>query len=163
MNTVHDEFFPDFVEAIAANEEAEQLTVPKRVVPKSEFLMYANSLTDRLLESESSLEAFVRLRNVIEILETALTQIKERAIVDVVDSNCEIFGAKVQLKQLPRKYEYTDRMLNEIEAEKQVVEAKMKARKKFLESLPTQVKDESGELITPARLISGGVTIQVSF
>ncbi len=159
MNTNHhDEFFPD-----VESPQTEQLAVLKRVVPKSEFLMYANTLTTSLLESESSLEAFVRIRNVIEILDTALGQIKERAIVDVTDSSCEIFGAKVQLKQLPRKYEYTDRMLNEIEAEKQMIEAKLKARKKFLESLPMQVKDESGELITPARLISGGVTIQVSF
>ena len=119
--TTPDEFFPNVEKQILVSPDevgkpvlhTEQVAILKRVVPKSKFLMYANTLTNSLLESESSLEAFVRIRNVVEILETALGQIKERAIVDVTGSSCEIFGAKVQLKQLPGKYEYTDRTLNE--------------------------------------------------
>lgn len=162
MNTDHDEFFPEAEEAPELM-QTEHIAVLRRVVPKREFILYANTLTGSLLEQHSSLEAFVRIRNVIEILETALGQVKEKAIVDVEDSNAEVFGARVQLKQLPRKFEYNDRLVTMLEVQKAQIDAQLKARKKFLETTTEPVKDESGERIFPAKFISGGVTLQVSF
>lgn len=166
--TQHDEFFPDSGQETPVSEtepvvQTEQVTILRRVVTKPHFGEYATTLTSRLLEEQSSLEAFVRIRNVIEILEVACAQIKERAIVDVQDSNCEIFGARVQVKQLPRKFEYNDRLVTMLEAKKADVDAQLKARKKFLETITDPIRDESGEQLHPAKFISGGVTLQVSF
>jgi hypothetical protein len=70
----------------------------------------------------------------------------------------------VQLKSLPKKWEYDDAELRTLEAEKVAVEAKVKVRKRFLENLKTEMADaKTGELIRPARCISDGVTIQVTF
>ena len=162
MNTTQtDEFFPETAEDRLP--ETEQIAILHRVVRKQQFAVYATNLTDRLLEEQSSLEAFVRIRNVIEILEVACAQIKDHAIVDVQDSTCEVFGARVQLKQLPRKFEYNDKLVAQFEAKKAEVEGQLKARKKFLESLSEPLKDDSGEPVCPAKFISGGVTLQVSF
>jgi hypothetical protein len=171
MNTNrHDEFFQDVEETLVSPDEVgkgliqtEQVAILRRVVPKPQFTEYATTLTSRLLETQSSLEAFVRIRNVIEILEVACAHIKEHAIVDVQDSNCEVFGARVQLKQLPRKFEYNDRLVAQLEAKKSEIEAQLKTRKKFLESITEPLRDEAGEQIVPAKFISGGVTLQVSF
>ncbi|MBX2990091.1 MAG: hypothetical protein KF749_02870 [Bacteroidetes bacterium] len=162
----HDEFFQDIATAEVAGPqliETDQVAILRRVVPKPQFTEYATHLISRLLEEQSSLEAFVRIRNVIEILEIACAQVKEHAIVDVHDSNCEIFGARVQLKQLPKKFEYNDRLVTQLEAKKAEIDAQLKARKKFLESITDPMKDESGEPIYPAKFLSGGVTLQVSF
>jgi hypothetical protein len=161
MNTTHtDEFFPTVEEELI---QTEQVAILRRVVTKPHFGEYATTLTGGLLEEQSSLEAFVRIRNVIEILEVACAQIKEHAIVDVQDSNCEVFGPRVQLKQLPRKFEYNDKLVATLEAKKADIEGQLKARKKFLESITEPLRDESGEPIHPAKFISGGVTLQVSF
>lgn len=158
--TQTDEFFPTVEEGLV---QTEQVAILRCVVAKPHFGEYASTLTGRLLEEQSSLEAFVRIRNVIEILEVACAQIKEHAIVDVHDSNCEIFGARVQLKQLPKKFEYSDKLVAQLEAKKAEVEGQLKARKKFLESITEPLKDESGEPIHSAKFISGGVTLQISF
>ena len=161
MNTTHtDEFFPNVEEQSL---QTEQLAILRRVVTKPNFVEYATTLTSRLLEEQSSLEAFVRIRNVIEILEVACAQLKEHAIIDVQDSNCEVFGARVQLKQLPRKFEYNDKLVAALEVKKIEIDCQLKARKKFLESITAPMKDEAGESVLPAKFISGGVTSQVSF
>lgn len=157
-----DEFFPDVPEAPVV--QSEHLTVLQRVVRKSEFTDYALALTDALLIEQSAIEAYVRIRNVAEILDVALTQIKEQAMGKLNGSTEGILGARVQLKSLPRKYEYEDRVLDELEAQKKGIDEKLKARKKFLENLTAEVADTgTGEIIRPARCIAAGSTIQVTF
>lgn len=157
-----DEFFPDTPEAPPV--QSEHLTVLRRVVPKAEFIIYAGTLTDALLIEQSAIEAYVRIRNVADILDNALALIKERAISSMQGTNVDILGAKVQLKALPRKYEYQDSVIDELEAQKKVIDEKLKARKKFLEHLTQEVADTAtGEIIQPAKCISAGSTIQVTF
>jgi hypothetical protein len=129
-----DEFFPEVLEAEAV--QSEHLTVLHRVVPKAEFATYAGTLTDALLEEQSAIEAYVRIRNVSDILEQALGRIKDRAINSMQGTSKDICGAKVQLK----------------------------ARKKLLENLPAEVDDATtGEILYPARFVSGGSTLQITF
>jgi len=71
-----DEFFPDAAEAVPV--QSEHLTVLRRVVPKAEFTLYAGTLTDTLLVEQSAIEAYVRIRNVADILDMALGLAKER-------------------------------------------------------------------------------------
>jgi hypothetical protein len=105
-NHSQDEFFPDSVEI--APVKSEHLTVLHRVVPKGEFTTFAAALTDALLEEQSAIEAYVRIRNVSDILEQALGRIKDRAINSMHGTSEDICGAKVQLKSLPKRYEYQD-------------------------------------------------------
>jgi hypothetical protein len=157
-----DEFFPEVLEAEAV--QSEHLTVLHRVVPKAEFANYAGALTDALLEEQSAIEAYVRIRNVSDILEQALGRIKDRAINSMHGTSEDICGAKVQLKSLPKKYEYQDSVIDDFESQKKAIEEKLKARKKFLENLPAEVADTaSGEIIHPARFVSGGSTLQITF
>jgi len=157
-----DEFFPDPLEAAAV--QSEHLTVLHRVVPKDEFGVYAKALTDALLEEQSAIEAYVRIRNVADILDQALGRIKERAIVSMQGTSTDILGAKVQLKALPKRFEYQDSVIDDLESQKKAIEEKLKSRKKFLENLPAEVADTTtGEIIQPAKFIGGGSTLQVTF
>jgi hypothetical protein len=157
-----DEFFPEVPEAEAV--QSEHLTVLHRVVPKAEFATYAGTLTDALLEEQSAIEVYVRIRNVSDILEQALGRIKTRAINSMHATSEDICGAKVQLKSLPKRYEYQDSVVDDLESQKKAIEEKLKARKKFLENLPADVADTgTGEIIHPAKFISGGSTLQITF
>ena len=157
-----DEFFPDTIELGPV--KSEHLTVLQRVVPKAEFATYAATLTDALLEEQSAIEAYVRIRNVSDILDQALGRIKDRAIRSMQGTASDICGAQVQLKSLPKKYEYQDGIVDDLESQKKAIEEKLKARKKFLENLPADVADTgTGEIIHPARFVSGGSTLQVTF
>ncbi len=161
-NQPQDEFFPEVIEAGPV--QSEHLTVLHRVVPKAEFATYAGALTDALLEEQSAIEGYVRIRNVADILDQALGRIKDRAINSMPGTSADVCGAKVQLKSLPKKYEYQDSIIDDLESQKKAIEEKLKARKKFLENLPAEVADTaSGEIIHPARFIAQGSTLQVTF
>jgi hypothetical protein len=157
-----DEFFPDSTEPPPV--QSERLTVLQRVVPKAEFLTFAGALTEALLLDQSAIDAYVRIRNVADILDMALGLIKERAMVSMQGTAMDVLGAKVQLKALPKKYEYQDGIIGNLEAQKKAIEEKLKARKKLLENLSIEVADPgTGEIIRPAKCISAGSTIQVTF
>jgi len=161
-NLPHDEFFPEVTEVGPV--QSEYLTILHRVVPKAEFVTYAAALTNALLEEQSAVEAYVRIRNVADILDQALGRIKERAIISMEGTSADVCGAKVQLKSLPKRYEYQDTIVDDLESQKKALEEKLKARKKFLENLPADVADTgTGEIIHPARFVSGGSTLQVTF
>jgi hypothetical protein len=157
-----DELFPEVIETGPV--QSEHLTVLQRVVPKAEFGTYAGALTDALLEEQSAIEAYVRIRNVSDILDQALGRIKDRAINSMHGTSEDICGAQVQLKSLPKRYEYQDSVIDDLESQKKAIEEKLKARKKFLENLPADVADTgTGEIIHPARFVSGGSTLQITF
>jgi hypothetical protein len=157
-----DEFFPEVIETGPV--QSEHLTALQRVVPKSEFATFAGALTDALLEEQSAIEAYVRIRNVSDILDQALGRIKDRAINSMHGTSADICGATVLLKSPPKKYEYQDSVIDDLESQKKAIEEKLKARKKFLENLPTDVADTAtGEIIHPAYFVSGGSTLQVTF
>ena len=162
-NTItQDEFFPEATEAPPV--QSEHLTVLHRVVPKAEFVIHAGTLTDALLAEQSAVEAYVRIRNVADILDMALGLVKERAITSMQGTSVDVLGAKVQLKALPKKYEYQDSIVDALESQKRAIDEKLKARKKLLENLTIEVVDPgTGEIIQPAKCISAGSTIQVTF
>jgi hypothetical protein len=67
-------------------------------------------------------------------------------------------------KPFPKKYEYQDSVIDELEAQKKAIDEKLKARKKFLENLTQEVGDTTtGEVIRPANCLAAGSTIQVTF
>jgi hypothetical protein len=136
----------------------------RSVVRKADFDTTAQTLTAALLDEYSVLEVYVKIKNVAEILDVALDQIREQAILALSYKSSGVLGATVQLKPLPRKWEYDDAEVRKLESEKVAVEAQLKARKKYLENLKTEVANTArGEIIRPARCIAEGVTIQVTF
>jgi hypothetical protein len=158
---MRDEFFTE--ETLEA-EGSTALAIPRGVIKKINYGDAARSIVAAFLEEHSALEAYVRLRNIAEVLDEALSQIKENAIAQV-DGNAQLVGgALVQLKALPKKWEYRDTVLDSLEAEKLAVDVRIKARKKFLEALKEEVVDTTtGEIAIPARCVSQGVTIQITY
>ena len=157
-----DEFFPETTDLARAGDEI--VLLQRTIVRKSGFEASAQGLTDALMEEYSALEAYVKIKNLAEILSVALDQIREQAILSLSGTSQEVLGATAQLKALPRKWEYDDGEVRRLEAEKLAVEAQLKARKKYLENLKTEVANTAtGEITRPARCIAEGVTIQVTF
>ena len=157
-----DEFFPETTEIAGVGDEL--VLLQRTIVRKSGFETSALGLTGALMEEYSALEAYVKIKNVSEILSVALDMIREQAILSLVGTSQEVLGAAAQLKALPRKWEYDDGEVRRLEAEKLSLEAQLKARKKYLENLKTEVANTAtGEIIRPARCIAEGATIQVTF
>ena len=158
-----DEFFPEGLIPFKGP-SFDETTLPRRVATKTEFEEIAASMIAMLLEEESTLEAFVRIKNVAEILDVALARIKEEALFEVAGRSQKILGASVQIKALPKKWEYSDSVLTSLEGERAVIEQRIKERKKLLETLKQEVVDPAtGEIIHPAKCIADGVTLQVLF
>jgi beta-galactosidase/beta-glucuronidase len=127
-----------------------------RVVPKNEIETSAQALVDKLLDTDMPLRSFVRLHNIIAILDVAKQILKERAITEV-NKEDSILGAKVVVKQLPAKWEYDDPQLDRLELE-------VKARKKLLQTITKDMVDaDTGEIAHPAVKHEQGVTLQISF
>ena len=154
-----DEFFPTETLNVPGD-----LLLPLQVVRKPHFDEAASRLAGSLLDEHSTLEAYVIARNLSEILEVVQSQLKEGAIALVEGKSQEVLGAMVQLKSLPKKWEYDDGELRKLEADKAAIDVRLKSRKKFLETIKEETIDHTtGEIIRPARCISDGVTIQVTF
>jgi hypothetical protein len=158
---MRDEFFTD---EIAETPSTAPLAIPRGLVKKVGYGDVARSIVAAFLEDNSALEAYVRLRNIADVIEEALGQIKENAIAQVEGNSQIIHGAMVQVKALPKKWEYHDSQLGTLEAEKLSVDLRIKARKKYLEALKEEFVDPAtGETSFPARCIAQGVTIQITF
>jgi hypothetical protein len=158
---MRDEFFTDEVVEVASTTA---LAIPRGLVKKIDYGDAARSIIAAFLEEHSALEAYVRLRNIADVLDEALGQIKENAIAQVDGNSQIIHGAMVQVKALPKRWEYHDSQLDTLEAEKLSVDLRIKARKKYLEALKEEVVDPAtGEISIPARCIAQGVTIQITF
>lgn len=154
---MRDEFFTDEPTTTA-------LAIPRGLVKKIGYGDAARSILSAFLDEHTALEAYVRLRNIAEVLDEALSQIKENAISRIEGNSQIVLGALVQLKALAKRWEYHDAVLDSFEAEKLALEARIKARKKYLETLKDELLDPTtGEVAIPARCISQGVTIQVTF
>ena len=144
--------------------EAPPISLPATVAKKAQFEELATMLNSALLEENSAFEAYVRIKNASEVLDVALAQIREQALSSINGTSESVLGAVAQLKALPKKWEYDDCEIRTLEAQKSGIDARLKARKKFLENLKEEVIDTAtGELIRPARCIAEGVTIQVIF
>lgn len=142
----------------------ELILLQRTVIRKDRFGESAAELAGALLAEHTKLEAYVKLKNVTEIIEVALGQLKEGAILQMPGTVYEVLGVPVQLKGLPKRYEYDDEELQRLEDEKAGLDTRIKGRKRFLEALATEIIDATtGEVIRPAHCISAGVTLQVNF
>ena len=74
---MRDEFFADEDVQIPTSTP---LAIPRGLVKKISYGDAARAIVAGFLEEHSALDAYVRLRNVADVLDEALSQIKENAI-----------------------------------------------------------------------------------
>lgn len=126
----------------------------------------ARHVVDALLEEHDPLQAHVMLKQAIAILDAAMNLNKDKAILTMTEKQTSVFGAKVEQRRTPAKWEYpkNDSELSALEEKKKEVDTNLKARKKFLELLKEELVDpKSGEIVQPAtQVYPGGVTVAVT-
>lgn len=124
---------------------------------------------DTLLDKYGSVEAYVIAYKWADVFKNAADILKLKAVnkSNAKTQDVELAGkivAKVTERNLPKKYEYQDALLEAMEIQLDEVKARIKARKEMLEALTAPVADaESGEMIYPAKLQEQGMTIAVKF
>lgn len=139
------------------------VNLPVAALGRKEREDYAAVLKASLLDTHTVLEAAVSLRNARDIIEIVEGEIKEDVLSSIPEKGgVEVLGAKIEVGSR-RSWEYEDATLAELEAEKKVLDEKIKARQKFLQVLGKPMADAAtGEIVQPARLLSEGRTPRVT-
>lgn len=121
-----------------------EITIQTRVLSKLEMVESAQKVADNLLEIHSGIESFVLVKNMICALEQTLELLKEGAISQANGKEEMILGAKVSVKNLPKKWEYVGteytRLFNNLEHAK----SELKNHTKVLE-LSNWINPATGE------------------
>ena len=170
---MHGSIDPEELDAINRQSDIEQpkinpleaLTRIVKVVPESQMQDSAMQIVEYMLETDSYINTFVKLDNLIAILEKSKEMVKESALGDLKSKKDVILGAKVEARNLPAKWDYHDdaTLALNLSIQKAATEA-VKARQKMLQSLTAEMADtETGEIVKPATKISQGETLAVSY
>ena len=138
--------------------DEQTVQILERIVPKAAIPESAEYIVGKLLEVGSSLEAYVRLTNLIAILEAAQESVKEKAMVQVGGVKTVSLGAEVITKKNPSRWDYHG------DAKAAKLSADLKAHQAMLQGLTKEMVDpETGEIYQPATKIPGGEHIEVKF
>ena len=146
-------------------ERAEAIPVPffySRLLTGGERLASANKLVLSLNENFGGLETYVFLKQAAQVLSEAIDLAKEAALRRMDSREVNLLGAKIETKS-NRKWEYDDPELGELESQIKLLQEKVKIKKRFLESLPSDVVNaETGEITKKAKLLFDGLQIAVT-
>ncbi len=144
---------------------ASGLTLPLTVVPKSGIQDAAMVLVDHALETTTRLSLFVQLHNLSAVLESAMAQTKNGAILEMTEKKQVVLGALVEQRNLPAKWDYHgDSELTRLEGEAEKIKKQIKARQTVLQNMAEETASTStGDITTPATQVSQGATIAVSY
>lgn len=129
----------------------------------------AETIKNNLLESYSSLQAFVIAKKWSEVFAEAEKSMKEKAINQTNSKKEEIefkgrVVATVSERALGAKFNYADPTLLKMMQDAENLDTAIKERKKLLETIKTPVANVStGEMMVPAEKIEVGKTIVVKF
>lgn len=136
---------------------------PISVPAKSEIPANAKTLCDTLLERMAPKEAYVYLYARVEVESAAMEVLKEKVIVTLRGIKEEVFGATVEMRSKPKKYQYQDGRLEVLYAQLENLKREIKEREKFNQSLPPEgmVDPKTGEKILPPIVEEQGVTLAV--
>ncbi len=150
-------------EALEEPKHSDALELPRKVTPKSQWPARAQIIIDRLRDEYDDLTAFVLLKQMSEILVAAIDAQCERAMMATPGKKAEVMGCIAELRNLPTKYEYEDPRLDSLLATLASVKSEIKARQEFLESLKVEQILPGGEIVKPAKKVSTGVTLAITF
>jgi len=125
---------------------------------KSEIERVANEMVQGIIDGNVQTEkALLTIRAIRMAMESAEDKIKDQVIDELHKRGKEgfdVYGAKVNLKELGVKYDYTnclDPIWNDLDAELKRVSDLKKEREAFLKSITkamTFVDDSTGEVVT---------------
>jgi hypothetical protein len=125
---------------------------------KSEIERVANEMVQGIIDGNVQTEkALLTIRAIRMAMESAEDKIKDQVIDELHRRGKEgfdVYGAKVNLKELGVKYDYTnclDPIWNDLDAELKRVSDLKKEREAFLKSITkamTYVDDSTGEVVT---------------
>lgn len=133
-----------------------EVSVPGKVVGLVERGQRSASLLLNLKEHNDAKAAAMLLRQAREIIEGA-EDLNKEDLLSSLDGKAEpVLGGIIEIGSR-RQWGYEDAVLDQLEAEKKVVEEKIKRRQKLLQSLDAEHADAStGEIVRPAKLLSEG-------
>lgn len=118
-----------------------------------------------LLEQYTARQAYVIAKGWTDRFKLIVDALREKAIAGH-ETTISFDGrevATVKEKALPKKYEYDDVVLLDLDRQIEELEAKKKSRQKMLQGLKEESHNpKTGETLKPAVLISAGVTLSVT-
>ena len=143
----------------------QDIVMPERVMTKVEQRQKGLELASRMLEVGSSLDAYVLLRQMREILETAEKQLAGDVREQCVGHTQSVGGALVQARLKAPKWDYHgDGRISRIEEDIRHLTDQLKAEQKMLQSITEEVPDmETGEARKPATRSPQEYTVAVTF
>lgn len=161
---------PELLAADGGGEvSARQYHSPSVVVPfktteltKTAQLSRALELVNRMKENSSSLQSYVILKDVAEVVGQAMEVLKDDAIAQFQPEGREkhmtLYGVKITTPRDVR-YDYDH------DSEVQRLKTLLKARQDFLKNLPPQgsADPETGEITMPAKKVKDGVKLSITF
>jgi len=153
----------DYTQSVEGPQDA--ITMPEKVLTKVDQRTAGLDLAQRLLEQTSSLEGYVLLRQMREIIETAEKQLSGAVTDKAIGQTQNVGGALVQARRKAAKWDYhQDSVINNLRADADLLKEQIKEQEKFLQSLPMEVADtETGETRKPATKMPDEFTVAVTF
>lgn len=141
-----------------------EIQLQTKVLTKTEMPESAQRVADNLLEIYSGIESFIIVKSMIETLTQSLDLMREKAIKSVHGKEEIVMGAKVTLKNTPRKYEYQGTEYNALFREVERAKNKLKDYEKVLQLSPSGVINPSTGETESSTMVSGeGTQITVTF
>lgn len=149
------------------NIEIHSQEIPKKFISEKalteiELQEYAKNTCEKLLEDKDAKEIYIIAYELEMFAKFLKDTIKEKTLSSLDIKGENVLGAVLKIRNKAKEYEYSDNELNAISAEIETLKAKKKEREHFLQSLKKNIVVETtGEIITPAKLVSAGITVVV--
>lgn len=138
------------------------LQLNKKPLTDTDFQERALSLTNRLLDEYSGIESYILVKQLINTLEYAIDNLKEKAILSCPNDE-RMLGAECKIAYR-KKYEYDSNSLKELLLEEEEIKSKIKSLKKVLElSGESGYVSQSTGVIEYAKEISQQAVLTIKF
>ena len=141
------------------------LSLPDRVLRKSDWPVVATELTERMLEATDAPTAYVLLAQVEEVIAVAKKALKPKVSLAAAGAPLNIGGATVQYRKVPGKWDYRGNpKIAALEAKIATLTELLKAAQAEAQNLsePVYVEDGGYEIL-PAVQGDPSYTVAVTF
>lgn len=140
-----------------------QLQLPTKVLTKAEMPITAQTIADGMLETYNGIEACVMVKNMIETLTVAYELLKDAGIAKANGKEEIVMGAKVSVKNLPKKFEYTGSKHKTLVNNLEFAKEELKNHEKALQ-LSDWINPETGETETAKQIVQEKMrTLTITF
>lgn len=142
----------------------ESLVIPEKAIGKHELPAFVEKVRHNILAEHSPIQAYVKLYNLKVLVEQTLENLKEEALAGIQGKEMQVYGARVELKQKARTWDYgEDAHLKALEKAAMDADKLVKDWKKIRQLQKDDLVDAgTGEITPPAKQLTDGVTIAVT-